>query len=209
MKLNQGTLQALKHVVIAVEEGEQPYFNGSELVDLFEEIGIYEDTVRMGRRPYVLEQLQTRNGSQQLNDFIEKFLQYALLKLDPNKEIEFIEKINRILKVDNYEIKKTNDRYCIFGNDINNENIKVKVHFEDIQKQIIEAIQKAEYTIWVAVAWFTDKKIFEELVRKSKEGVSIRIMIIDDPINNSAGLPLEAYFETCKRPPWEKSEYHA
>jgi len=48
------------------------------------------------------------------------------------------------------------------------DKIATSVHFEQIQKSIIEQITLAKFTIWVAVAWFTDKVLFEHLVTKKK-----------------------------------------
>lgn len=57
------------------------------------------------------------------------------------------------------------------------------VHFEEIRQQIIQSIRSAKYTIWVAIAWFTDKDIYNELLIKKNEGLNIRI-IISDEVNN-------------------------
>lgn len=42
------------------------------------------------------------------------------------------------------------------------------VYFNEIQDTIIQGIRNAKYLIWVAVAWFTDRNIFEELKIKKK-----------------------------------------
>lgn len=73
-----------------------------------------------------------------------------------------------------------------------------EIHFEDIQEQIIEQIKQAKYTIWVAVAWFTDDVLFKELVNKKNEGLNIQIIVIDDDINKEHGCKYEEYFETYR-----------
>ena len=50
------------------------------------------------------------------------------------------------------------------------------VAFQDIQDTIIQGIRDAKILIWVAVAWFSNHILFEELLKKQKEGVSIRII---------------------------------
>jgi phosphatidylserine/phosphatidylglycerophosphate/cardiolipin synthase-like enzyme len=79
--------------------------------------------------------------------------------------------------------------------------IEQEVYFEDLQKQIIEQLQTAEYTIWIAVAWFTDSVLFGELIKKRKEGLNIQIIIIDDEINAKANIDFEKYFETYRIKP--------
>lgn len=74
------------------------------------------------------------------------------------------------------------------------------VHFEDIQEQIIQEVKKAKYTIWVAVAWFTDKVLFDELMKKKEEGVNVQVIINDDEINRRSGLSFEDLSESYKIP---------
>jgi phosphatidylserine/phosphatidylglycerophosphate/cardiolipin synthase-like enzyme len=78
------------------------------------------------------------------------------------------------------------------------DNIKLDVHFEKIQQQITEQIQSAKFTIWVAVAWFTDNVLFEHLILKNKQGVNVQLIIIDDDINGKSGLNYEKEFETYR-----------
>lgn len=48
------------------------------------------------------------------------------------------------------------------------ENIEHDVVFNEIKDTIIQGIRNAKYTIWVAVAWFTDNEIFEELMLRKR-----------------------------------------
>jgi len=79
--------------------------------------------------------------------------------------------------------------------------IEQEVYFEDLQRQILEQLQTAEYTIWIAVAWFTDPVLFRELMKKRMEGLNIQIIIIDDEINEKANLDFEKLFETYRIKP--------
>jgi len=79
--------------------------------------------------------------------------------------------------------------------------LKLEAKFENIQQQIIEEIDKAEFLIWIAVAWFTDKKIARKLYSKKKQGVDIKIIVINDKINNNAGKDFYQYFEVYKISP--------
>jgi phosphatidylserine/phosphatidylglycerophosphate/cardiolipin synthase-like enzyme len=63
------------------------------------------------------------------------------------------------------------------------EVIEHSVAFEEIREEIIQGIRIAKYVIWVSVAWFTDKAIYQELLAKKNEGVQCRI-ITSDATNN-------------------------
>lgn len=86
------------------------------------------------------------------------------------------------------------------------DEVEITVHFNQIQQSIIEQINLAQFTIWVAVAWFTDKILFGCLVAKKNQGVNVQVIIIDDEINRNSGLPYEKYFETYRIKKTEKYE---
>lgn len=74
----------------------------------------------------------------------------------------------------------------------------IDAHFEEIQQTIIKQIELARFTIWIAVAWFTDREIFKKLVVKKNQGVNVQLIIVDDEINGNSGLKYEVEFETDK-----------
>lgn len=63
--------------------------------------------------------------------------------------------------------------------------------FENIASRIQDEINKAQKSIYIAVAWFTNKKIFEKLMVKAREGCSIHIIISNDEINNNSSINFE------------------
>lgn len=78
---------------------------------------------------------------------------------------------------------------------------RVKEHdvvFNEIQDTIIQGIRNAKYTVWIAVAWFTDKAIFNELILKKNEGVNIRIITSNEQSNRHILKELEENFEVKK-----------
>lgn len=107
------------------------------------------------------------------------------------------EKFSPLIKQDGYSLTKIDDKFKIIGADLP-EEVEIEIHFEEIQKQILEQIQNSKFIIWVAVAWFTDEALFNALVKKSHEGINIQVIIIDDEINGSYGFKFEEYFE-CHR----------
>ena len=60
-----------------------------------------------------------------------------------------------------------------------------KSYFEDIEMHIIEELMKAQVSVKVAVAWFTNKRILSVLEFKQKNGVKVEIVLNDDNTNRS------------------------
>lgn len=69
--------------------------------------------------------------------------------------------------------------------------MQTQAYFEDIQEQIIYEINKAKYSLVIAVPWFTDKKLFELICRLSKHGIIVQLLIMNDDINNNCGIEYE------------------
>lgn len=63
--------------------------------------------------------------------------------------------------------------------------------FENIAARIQEEIQKAQQSIYIAVAWFTNRNIFEKLVLKASEGCLVHLIISNDVINNNSAIDFE------------------
>lgn len=76
------------------------------------------------------------------------------------------------------------------------------VVFDEIKDTIIQGIREAKYIIWVAVAWFTDKDIFDELLLKKQQGINIRIITSDESSNRFLLDKLTNSFDTIKAPCW-------
>ncbi|URJ51896.1 phospholipase D-like domain-containing protein [Paenibacillus polymyxa] len=80
------------------------------------------------------------------------------------------------------------------------ENNEHNAHFFDVKDTITQGIRNAKYTIWIAVAWFTDNEIYNELILRKRAGVQIRIITSDEETNHSLMKKLESNFETVKVP---------
>jgi len=63
--------------------------------------------------------------------------------------------------------------------------------FEDIAKRIETELNKAQSSIIIAVAWFTNKNLFDTILKKSQEGCKVHLMISDDEINNNSQINYE------------------
>lgn len=65
----------------------------------------------------------------------------------------------------------------------------LSVYFENIEKIIIQQIATSKKKIFVAVAWFTNHVLFEELILAQKRNIEVKILILDDILNrNEFGL---------------------
>ncbi len=65
-----------------------------------------------------------------------------------------------------------------------------QAYFEDIEKHILTELDKAEQSISVAVAWFTNANLYNKLCEKRGRGLTIELMLLDDDINRSSSIDL-------------------
>jgi len=207
MKLSDYSLNTLKDFVTG-DSKLTPYLSGPQLVKLFNKYGfrdIYSYDSgglpgKMSRNEYALSRMKDINGTKKLKELIESLVDdrnYISLELDNEVAAN---KINEIIKYDGFKLERIDDLYAVVGDVVYEDEVEVEVHFEEIQSQIIEQIGEAKFIIWIAVAWFTDKKLFNEVLKKKKEGLNVQVIIIDDQINANADFDLELYFETYKVP---------
>ncbi|PGB81742.1 phosphatidylserine synthase [Bacillus toyonensis] len=90
----------------------------------------------------------------------------------------------------------------------NEENIEHDVVFDEIKDTIIQGIRNAKYTIWIAVAWFTDKEIFDELVLRKEAGVNVRIITSDADTNSYLIEKLKSNFDLVQVSRIGKNMFH-
>jgi hypothetical protein len=60
--------------------------------------------------------------------------------------------------------------------------------FENISERIKQELWKAQKVIQIAVAWFTNKELFDILKIKAKNNCKVFIIINDDEINNNSSI---------------------
>lgn len=77
--------------------------------------------------------------------------------------------------------------------------VQTEAVFEGIADRIQLEIRKAKNSIYIAVAWFTNKDLFDALLCKAKEGCKVHLIISNDQINNSQIIfeQLEKYKSKC------------
>jgi len=60
--------------------------------------------------------------------------------------------------------------------------------FDGIAERIQLEISQAKRSIFIAVAWFTNKKLFNELLKKAQSGCSVSLIISNDSINRFSDI---------------------
>lgn len=150
-------------------------------------IDVYEDKYFVGSKANRLRAFWNRESNYTVGKLISALLNFwDTQKSINNSEISPSEKklFDKCFQISQRLIKEgKNDEYI--------DQVAINAHFDEIQKNIIEQIQVAKFTIWVAVAWFTDKVLFEQLVNKKNQGVNVQLIIIDDETNRNSGLNYE------------------
>lgn len=65
--------------------------------------------------------------------------------------------------------------------------MELKAHFSNIHKVIIHHLEQGQTEIVAAIAWFTDRDIFEVLCKKARSGIKVSVALIGDEINQGPG----------------------
>ncbi|CAM1355821.1 phospholipase D-like domain-containing protein [Tenacibaculum halocynthiae] len=203
MKLSEHSINAIRTII----SGDDPltqYKSGPKLVEFFNSFGA-RDVYKWkdgglpnnaSRNQYVIDKLTEFNGTKALSSLLLTFADERFYSEVENPDIDSaVGKINGIIKHDNYKLDNSSGTYVIVGEELPDE-IEVEVHFEEIQQQILDALDQAKYTIWVTVAWFTNKPLFDKLIEKKNQGINVQVIVLDDEINRKWGFNYEEHFET-------------
>ncbi|MBG6188611.1 phospholipase D-like domain-containing protein [Flavobacterium sp. CAN_S2] len=66
--------------------------------------------------------------------------------------------------------------------------MKSQAYFEKIHKQIEIRLQESQTSIRLAVAWFTDQKLFDIICEKAKNGIKVELIIANHEINQDSSI---------------------
>lgn len=81
-------------------------------------------------------------------------------------------------------------------------SLKITNNFDEILKKILIELERAEYTIWIAMAWLTNLELLRILYKKKTQGLNIQLIVNNDDINNNVkgpkGEKIIDYFEVYK-----------
>ncbi|MDF1663348.1 MAG: phospholipase D-like domain-containing protein [Planctomycetota bacterium] len=187
-----------------------PRLSGKDLTSLFRSFGFddeYDDGCpgNLSRKDYAQTRIQALNGSEALKNLLEEIVRtshFAAKEIELKDRISAIEHCNAVIRDDGYCFQLLDEQYKVVdSNQIEVEEESIEIHFRRIRELCLAEIEAARFTIWIAVAWFTNRNLFESLVNKNKSGVNIQLIIIDDEINRNTGFDFEAHFETYRIKP--------
>jgi phosphatidylserine/phosphatidylglycerophosphate/cardiolipin synthase-like enzyme len=215
LKLSDLSLNALKPFVTG-DDSPSPYMSGQDLIKFFNAFGFDDEYLHQdgglpnawSRNQYALERLKELNGKYEFNSLVEALADSRKVS-DPN---DIAGKINEIIKHDGYNLEKNQSEiYKVSGKELD-DPIAIEAHFQEIKSQILECIRNARFTIWVAVAWFTDSEIGNELRKKHRSGVNVRVIVNDDKTTEQHGLKFDnkgiEYLKVSPDSPWGKKLMH-
>jgi phosphatidylserine/phosphatidylglycerophosphate/cardiolipin synthase-like enzyme len=207
MKLSELAVDLLQEYITG-DNGRLPYLTGQKILRLFNTVG-FKDIYKWGsggmpdglsRKQYVFNKMMEINGKKEMKVLLETVVDPRHMSGTTMTPADVATALNEVIGPDGFRLELINGAYKIVGADLPDE-VAVDVHFKEIQQAIIQQIQSARFLIWVAVAWFTDRELMNELYKKKKEGVNIQIIIIDDKINGKLSPRLETQFETHRIKP--------
>lgn len=100
------------------------------------------------RAEYTKSKLNEYNSTNLIKTIFEQLVDSRIYQ---NND-ELAQNLNKVLKHDGYQLEKNSDHiYKITGKDID-DPIQLTAYFEDIERQIINSIRLAKFSIWVCVA---------------------------------------------------------
>lgn len=194
MNLSPYAIQQLTPYITG--DDNPPTRSGPELVKLFnqhgardtyDEVGLPDIGKKNGHRPsrkeYVRARLEALSGQSDLRELLNHVLQ----DLDdmPGK----LSALNALLIPEKYGVVEQNGRFVIQGGLIDNSPPVVnEAHFQEIQHRILAALEAAQVSIWVVMAWFTNDVLFQKLVEKHRQGLDVKLAIFDDGVNKKHGV---------------------
>ena len=86
--------------------------------------------------------------------------------------------------------------FLVLNNQVKNSNEVEEVYFSGIRQKLLQELNEAKKSIFVAMAWFTNDDLFSMLCMKLEQGVKVELIIINDYINNwEFGLPFQAFID--------------
>lgn len=176
------------------------YNNGSDWVLLMNKYGsneVYDDKglpdigkangLRPSKTEYLTYWFHKLNNTKLLQELITEII---------CEHLDDIEDVNTFLKRDSLEVANIDGAPFIVGNIVEEQVVKNEAHFKNIEARVISALENAEVSIWIAMAWFTNERIYAKLKEKQLDGVDIRMIIYYDGINKKHGVNVKEFNTT-------------
>lgn len=186
MKISAFAIEKIAPYIVGSKTGREivNFFNDYGIRDVYDEIGLPDIGKLNGQRPskteYVKKRLADLSNSHELRELLNNFV-------NNNKSV--VEDLTNILTPEGYGNEELNGEYKVQGGIINKAVPVInQAHFQDIQNKILKALEDAEVSITVVMAWFTNDTLFQKLIEKHKLGLDVKLAIYDDGINRKHGV---------------------
>lgn len=69
--------------------------------------------------------------------------------------------------------------------------METQAYFSNIRERIVELLGQARHRVIVAVAWLTDRELFDALIAAQRRGVDVALAVLDDRINRKSSIAWE------------------
>lgn len=134
---------------------------------------------RTDRRPtkeeYIISRMMNINNTENIREAIVR-----IASLDG----AYPDMLNEILRPEHYALEAQEGLWVVVGGVVDHTIPVVnQAHFQQIQRQIFDALTEAKISVWVAVAWLTNETLANKLKEKYDEGLDVKVAYFDDPTN--------------------------
>lgn len=188
MKVSPYAIEKMAPYIVSHLTGREivNIFNDYGIRDIYDEMGLPDIGKRNGQRPskkeYVKKRMTDLNDSNEFRGLLNEVI---------NRNPEAEDSFNKILVPEGFGIENIEGALKVQGGVVyKEESVFNEAHFEDIQNRILKALDDAEVSIFVVMAWFTNDRLFEKLVQKHEEGLDVKLAIFDDGINKKHGVDI-------------------
>jgi phosphatidylserine/phosphatidylglycerophosphate/cardiolipin synthase-like enzyme len=188
MKISPYAIEKISPFIVGSLKGRKivSLFNNYGIRDIYDELGLPDIGKRNGQRPskteYVKKRLSDLNETNNLRELLNKVV---------NENPEIAENLTEILNPEGFGVENIGGKFKVQGGIVHKaEPVINEAHFQDIQNRILKALDDAEVSIIVLMAWFTNDALFQKLVEKHKQGLDVKLAIYDDGINKKHGVDI-------------------
>lgn len=188
MKITPFAIDKLTPHIIDGRSGREiiALFNKFGFRDVYDEKGLPDIGKANGQRPSRTEFAKKRLGELNNSHFLRQLLNDCI-----KNNAGLVPHFEEILKPENYGIIFVNGEYNLQGGVVvNAQPVVNEAHFQDIQNKILSALDSAEVSITLVIAWFTNEVLFQKILEKQREGIEVKIAIYDDGINKKYGVDI-------------------
>jgi len=188
MKISPYAIDEIAPYLVGAKTGREiiKFLGKYGIRDVYDEKGLPDIGKANEQRPtkteYVRKRLADLNNSHNLRQLLNDFVK---------ENDSVISDFQKILNPEGYGVEEVNGELKVQGGVVvNTEPVVNEAHFQDIQNRILKALNDADVSITLVMAWFTNDTIFQKIVEKHKQGIEVKLAIYDDGINKKYGVDI-------------------